>query len=121
MGYRDDFYIEKNLIGYTGSITRNTASMYFYDPIHSAFGSIILKHGMTSDIGRSPVLQDRSYLIFNATARDPIEQSAIFLNTPEAFLPQSYVDSIKKECVEICNTYGDCMIQCFEFPFGSII
>lgn len=25
MGYRDDFYIEKNLIGYTGSITRNSA------------------------------------------------------------------------------------------------
>ncbi len=62
MGYRDDFYVAENLIGYTGELNK-MPSVYFKKG--GQFGHITQYHDVRPNIGREPVYEDDSYEIVN--------------------------------------------------------
>ncbi|MCK5818008.1 MAG: hypothetical protein KAH18_01910 [Psychromonas sp.] len=122
MNYRDDFYIEKNIIGYTGALTgRELPTIYFYDNLESAFGCITQFHSNTSNIGRHPVRQDRNYLIFNSAHADPILQSTRILGTPPIFLQKKYLDIIIKSAADITQIKGNRMLECYQFGVNEVV
>jgi hypothetical protein len=80
MGYRDDFYVKDNIIGWTGDIDGDSFSVYFADCIGNPpktvriadvdqivvqFGHITQKHDCPYNIGREEVGECFSYAIFN--------------------------------------------------------
>lgn len=62
MGYRDDFYVAENLIGYTGSI-HNSPSVYFQSA--TEYGHITQYHALPLNIGRESVHDAANYTIAN--------------------------------------------------------
>jgi hypothetical protein len=79
MGYRDDFYIKDNILGYTGNVNKDP-TVYFADAGGTAprlakvngrdqvlvsFGHITQWHEVTNNIGRGPVMESTSYSIYN--------------------------------------------------------
>lgn len=77
MGYRDDFYVTENIIGYTGTLTEHP-TVYFLlmdgltevggrTHVKCYFGHITQKHDNEENVGREPVRQSYSYSIHNVT------------------------------------------------------
>jgi hypothetical protein len=79
MGYRDDFYTAKNIIGYTGNLNDNP-TVYFanadaldptldqvdgMDKIVWEYGHITQAHPRADNVGRERVFASYSYNIFN--------------------------------------------------------
>jgi hypothetical protein len=79
MGYRDDFYIKDNILGYTGTIGKDP-TVYFADAGGTAprlakvngkdhvlvtFGHITQFHDIADNIGRGAVMESTSYSIYN--------------------------------------------------------
>ncbi len=80
MGYRDDFYIKENIIGYTGSILfALPPTIYFYDCTRKFLGHITQLHEISANIGREKVFYAEDYLIFNSNEGDPAMQASIIL------------------------------------------
>ena len=68
MAYRNDFYTDKNIIGYTGNLAfLSQVTIYFFDPIQRAFEHITQQHYMPQNIGGMVVSIDRDYLISDVT------------------------------------------------------
>ena len=80
MGYKDDFYVKENIIGWTGDINGDAFTVYFadcggspprtvriagVDQIVVQFGHITQKHDCPYNIGREEVGECFSYSIFN--------------------------------------------------------
>lgn len=66
MGYRGDFYIRQNIIGYTGNINHNP-TIYFQDG--TSFGHITQEHAVRQNVGREEVRQAQDYEIRNYHGR----------------------------------------------------
>ncbi len=64
MGYRDDFYVAENIIGYTGDVGSNP-SVYFRSG--SEWGRITQDHDKKTNIGRAFVRDTMPYTIVNET------------------------------------------------------
>src|SRR5210317_838788 len=62
MGYRDDFYVAENLIGYTGDL-HSFPTVYFKKG--DEFGHITQKHDSGTNVGRGSVRKDSTYTIGN--------------------------------------------------------
>lgn len=62
MGYRDDFYIVGNIIGYTGK-AHSDATVYFRHG--DEYGHITQNHDIKENIGREEVKQHADYSIAN--------------------------------------------------------
>ncbi len=63
MGYRDDFYIGENIIGYTGD-RQNKPSVYFFHG--GEFGRITQNYPEADNIGRNKVRRYFDYKIYNS-------------------------------------------------------
>ncbi len=66
MGYRDDFYVPKNIIGYSGQV-HAFPTVYFQQG--SEFGHITQKHDISQNVGRGDVGDDPKYWIGNESYR----------------------------------------------------
>jgi hypothetical protein len=64
MGYRDDFYIVANVIGYTGSISDNP-TVYFES--NAEYGRITQAHDNADNIGRNKVRSNEGHSLANET------------------------------------------------------
>lgn len=68
MGYRDDFYISDNIIGYTGNVHEDP-TVYFaemhFDGERVIFGHITQSHPTRSNIGREMLRASKDYEIDN--------------------------------------------------------
>jgi len=62
MGYRDDFYIVANIVGYTGNIAQSP-TVYFRGG--NEYGRITQKHDITTNLGRNTVHNDPTYQFQN--------------------------------------------------------
>ena len=62
MGYRDDFYMVQNIIGYTGNIN-NFPTVYFQKG--QEYGHITQKHDESQNVGRMEVYSSAGYWIGN--------------------------------------------------------
>jgi len=62
MGYRDDFYMVQNIVGYTGDLN-NFPTVYFQKG--SEFGHITQKHDESQNVGRTEVYSSDAYFIGN--------------------------------------------------------
>ena len=62
MGYRDDFYMVQNIIGYTGNLN-DFPTVYFLKG--SEYGHITQKHGDSQNVGRMEVYSSTTYTIGN--------------------------------------------------------
>jgi hypothetical protein len=86
MGYRDDFYIKDNILGYTGNLHGNP-TVYFADAggvnpklvkvgdrtqVVVSFGHITQVHDIPTNIGREEVGESWSYSISNVQMSDGI-------------------------------------------------
>ncbi|MCK5818226.1 MAG: hypothetical protein KAH18_03025 [Psychromonas sp.] len=121
MGYRDDFYIKKNIIGHTGNIKSGSPSIYFHDRTRSAFGCVTTFHIEPRNIGRETVMEDNNYLIFNSNDFMPILYSSINLGTPVINVPREYEHEIQMSRRDILNEFGVVMIECFQFHFEGLV
>lgn len=81
-GYRDDFYVERNILGWTGDINGDAFTVYFadscgdpprtvrignVDQIVVQYGHITQKHDCPYNEGREEVGESFSYSIFNGS------------------------------------------------------
>jgi hypothetical protein len=67
MGYRDDFYIKENIIGYTGELYENP-TVYFLKKHPNGkyeFGHITQDHQLYDNIGREKVKYSSTYWVGN--------------------------------------------------------
>jgi hypothetical protein len=62
MGYRDDFYMVQNIIGYTGNVN-DFPTVYFQK--EDEYGHITQKHGDSQNVGRMEVYKSADYWIGN--------------------------------------------------------
>jgi len=62
MGYRDDFYVAANVIGYSGTL-RDFPSVYFQSG--TEYGHITQKHDISQNVGRGTVRPSKGYSIGN--------------------------------------------------------
>jgi hypothetical protein len=69
MGYRDDFYISENIIGYTGSLG-DRPTVYFQHG--NEFGRITQHHPNPGNVGRNVVRKQDDYDIANYINRGAI-------------------------------------------------
>ncbi|WP_108263356.1 hypothetical protein [Mangrovicoccus ximenensis] len=69
MGYRDDFYVIGNIIGYTGCLIGNP-TVYFRNG--NDYGRITQFHGIRTNIGRASVRTHPQYRIGNYYSRGRI-------------------------------------------------
>jgi hypothetical protein len=79
MGYRDDFYIKENIIGYTGFLC-NKASVYFKKTLPSGeieYGHITQYHEDPNNIGRGKVHKAKHYEIRNTKGYDVKDYGAV--------------------------------------------
>ncbi|MDD7805561.1 MAG: hypothetical protein PUP46_08390, partial [Endozoicomonas sp. (ex Botrylloides leachii)] len=87
-GYREDFYIKDNIIGYTGFIM-DSPTVYFYNSHSYEFGHITQNHVVKKNIGKELVRRGRDYMIFNCHTGDPCSHSLSILgNRPTNFTKQ---------------------------------
>ncbi|HUO23133.1 MAG TPA: hypothetical protein VMU59_11510 [Caulobacteraceae bacterium] len=70
MGYRDDFYIVDNIIGYSGSLS-DFPSVYFQTK--GEFGHITQKHPSSQNVGRSIVQHAAGYKIENVMVKGQLK------------------------------------------------
>ena len=70
MGYRDDFYIAENIVGYSGSLHINP-TVYFIsnDGGSRTFGRITQDHGNKLNVGRNATRSHDDYVVENRTVR----------------------------------------------------
>lgn len=63
MGYRDDFYIQANIIGHTGNVNQDPTVYFMTGPAHgpNEFGHITQDHNLFANIGRETVLRAAKY------------------------------------------------------------
>ncbi|WP_172328023.1 hypothetical protein [Mangrovicoccus sp. HB161399] len=66
MGYRDDFYIADNIVGYTG-LPSASPSVYFRKG--TTFGRITQVHDLRTNIGRAVVRDKADYRLENGPHR----------------------------------------------------
>ncbi|MCK5818217.1 MAG: hypothetical protein KAH18_02980 [Psychromonas sp.] len=117
MVYRDDFYIKKNIIGYSGNLTSwPLRSIYFYNKLEREFGHITQFHSVPCNIGRSLVRIDEKYLIFNTRERYPIQQSAVILNIDPVEISKSYEKNIldrirRRYCLDMDDNV---VVECYD-------
>ena len=71
MGYANNLYQPKNIIGYTGDLN-NFPTVYFKQGDH--FGNIVQKHKNPDNIGRDIVASSSLYQILNSPVRDVLEE-----------------------------------------------
>ena len=64
MGYKDEFYIRPNIIGYTGT-PQNNPTVYFDDGIH--YGSITQHHEDPNAVGRTNLRLSAEHHLLNYT------------------------------------------------------
>jgi hypothetical protein len=69
MGYRDDFYIAENIIGYTGKLQENPSVYFFIGGASKTFGHITQDHGVPENIGRGKVKTDPDYKYGNIRSK----------------------------------------------------
>jgi hypothetical protein len=62
MGYRDDFYVVDNVIGYSGNLL-DFPTVYFQSG--SEYGHITQKHDTSQNVGRGRVKSSKGYTIEN--------------------------------------------------------
>lgn len=62
MGYRDDFYVSSNIIGYTGNVD-DCPTVYFKSG--NEFGRITQRHPNAKNVGRNLVREAVDYYIDN--------------------------------------------------------
>ena len=62
MGYRDDFYMVQNIIGYSGNL-QDFPTVYFVKG--NEYGHITQKHGDSQNVGRMEVYSSPDYWIGN--------------------------------------------------------
>ncbi len=62
MGYRDDFYVAANIVGYSGRL-ESFPSVYFLTT--QEYGHITQEHDYSQNVGRSKVHSARGYTIGN--------------------------------------------------------
>lgn len=111
MAYRNDFYTDKNIIGYTGNlVSPSEVTIYFFEPIQRAFGRITQHHASLRNIGRTVVSIDRDYLIFNSKEADPIVQSVAILGTAKMDISQVYLNKIIATCELVEDNV---LIECY--------
>lgn len=67
MGYRDDFYIVANIVGYTGDVAVYP-TVYFQ--IGDEYGRITQRHDAPTNLGRNKVYKDATYTFENRTQPD---------------------------------------------------
>jgi hypothetical protein len=68
MGYRDDFYVAQNIVGYTGDIGENPTVYFSSDKQHgNVHGRITQDHKNKDNIGRDVVKTNEGYSIWNET------------------------------------------------------
>lgn len=97
MGYRDDFYVRENIIGYTGSLTSSALpTIYFYDRHRAILGHITQSHADNTSIGRQKVIVAIDYLIFNSREGHPALQSSLILGTPPIHISSACLTQIEK-------------------------
>ncbi|MEW7278234.1 hypothetical protein ABW636_06535 [Aquimarina sp. 2201CG1-2-11] len=73
MGYRDDFYIKDNIIGYTGKLGSNP-TVYFKKG--KEYGHITKYHYFVTNIGRKTVFSADDYTITNTGEDGVAEEKA---------------------------------------------
>lgn len=63
MGYRDDFYIQANIIGYTGNPNHAPTVYFLRGPVHGPheYGHITQAHNLFANVGREAVGQAGLY------------------------------------------------------------
>jgi len=66
MGYRDDFYIERNIVGYTGRLGVKP-TVYFEN--QTEYGRITQDHPNAGNIGRNKVRQKAGYQVSNQLSK----------------------------------------------------
>ncbi|MEO0911745.1 MAG: hypothetical protein AAFY59_01960 [Pseudomonadota bacterium] len=87
MGYRDDFYTVKNIIGHTGKIESNP-TVYFLHKVADTeiyYGHITQSHADGANVGREPVRQTTFYDAGNIT----VDGKLIYEETVDGFNHQS--------------------------------
>ncbi len=67
MGYRDDFYIVENIVGYTGNLHQNPTVYFYIGGATSTFGHITQAHTLDENVGREKVITDDEYVAGNIT------------------------------------------------------
>lgn len=70
MGYRDDFYVQKNIIGYTGTLRDNPTVYFFVGGASKTFGHITQVHSVAENVGRETVITDSTYKCGNLVDAD---------------------------------------------------
>ena len=73
MGYRDDFYIVENIVGYTGKLGKSP-TVYFKKGDET--GHITQYHELDSNVGREEVLSDPGYR-YDGTMYDDINKKNV--------------------------------------------
>ncbi|MCK5819231.1 MAG: hypothetical protein KAH18_08250 [Psychromonas sp.] len=115
MTFRDDFYLEQNIIGYTGELTTEPLpTIYFHDRRRGLFGHLCQHSHRLNYIGRTPVARDWDYLIFNSKAKDPVMQSSDNLGTAPVKLSSSDLNKLNKDCTKITQN------NLIEYYFNTI-
>jgi len=70
MGYRDDFYMVQNILGYSGNLN-DFPTVYFQKG--DEYGHITQKHGDSQNVGRMEVYKSASYWIGNEMVRGKLK------------------------------------------------
>jgi hypothetical protein len=70
MGYRDDFYMVQNIIGYSGNL-HSFPTVYFQNG--NEYGHITQKHDIPQNVGRMAVKQCDDYFIGNEMVRGTLK------------------------------------------------
>jgi hypothetical protein len=114
MGYRDDFYVVRNIIGYTGRISFDLPpTIYFYDCTRKLLGHITQYHPNYENIGRQKVIVAIGYLIFNSREGPPALQSSRILGTAPIQISNACltkIDTVKQKkaglnfMIECCDS-----------------
>ena len=70
MGYRDDFYVVANIIGYSGRLDTHP-TVYFLTNLE--YGCITQTHGYSQNVGRNAVCSANGYTIGNEMVRGELK------------------------------------------------
>jgi hypothetical protein len=106
MGYRDDFYIPGNIVGYTGSLNLNP-TVYFESRLNGdiTFGRITQDHDDPSNIGRGLVRTARDYQSYNRHGKHKEHAHSInFKHTSRSlFKPRVNSDTLSRAIARFPN------------------
>ena len=103
MGYRDDFYMVQNIIGYTGKLN-DFPTVYFIKG--DEYGHITQKHGDSQNVGRMEVMKSKNYSIGNETVHGALklvekENGEIFHESRSTLTKVDPIDPKNKETVAL--------------------